>query len=63
MAFMEDEPVKKPKSHIVGQDIALMSISELKETIEALKGEITRLELAINAKQGTRATAESLFKF
>jgi uncharacterized small protein (DUF1192 family) len=63
MAFMEDEPIKKPKAHLVGQDVSLFSIAELNDTIAALKAEIARLEAAINAKQGTRASAESLFKF
>jgi uncharacterized small protein (DUF1192 family) len=63
MAFMDDEPVKKQKAFVVGQDVALFSIAELTDTIAALKAEITRLEAAINAKQGTRASADSLFKF
>jgi uncharacterized small protein (DUF1192 family) len=61
---MFDDEAKKPKlAFIPGQDVSLMSVADLKETIEALKSEITRLEEAISAKQGTRASAESLFKF
>ncbi|MCU0830964.1 MAG: DUF1192 domain-containing protein [Rhizobiaceae bacterium] len=61
---MFDDEVKKPKPAFVpGQDVSLMSVGELQETIAALKAEIARLEAAISAKQGTRASAESLFKF
>ena len=48
---------------VPGQDVSLMSIADLTEVIASLKDEIIRLEAAISAKQGTRATAESLFKF
>jgi uncharacterized small protein (DUF1192 family) len=58
----DNEP--KPKSVFVpGQDVSLMSIADLTETIANLKEEIIRLEAAISGKQGTRASAESLFKF
>jgi uncharacterized small protein (DUF1192 family) len=62
--MLDDEHAPKPKTIFVpGQDVSLMSIAELTQTIEALKQEIIRLEVAISAKQGTRASAESLFKF
>ena len=62
--MFEDENAPKPKPIFVpGQDVSLMSIADLTETIASLKDEIIRLEAAISAKQGTRATAESLFKF
>ena len=62
--MFEDENAPKPKPVCVpGQDVSLMSIADLTETIASLKDEIIRLEAAISAKQGTRATAESLFKF
>ena len=62
--MFEDENAPKPKPvFVLGQDVSLMSIADLTEVIASLKDEIIRLEAAISAKQGTRATAESLFKF
>jgi uncharacterized small protein (DUF1192 family) len=62
--MFEDDNAPKPKAVFVpGQDVSLMSIADLTETIASLKEEIIRLEAAITAKQGTRASAESLFKF
>ena len=62
--MFKDENAPKPKLVFVpGQDVSLMSIADLTEVIASLKDEIIRLEAAISAKQGTRATAESLFKF
>ena len=60
--MFEDAP--KPKAVFVpGQEVSLLSIADLTETIASLKDEIIRLEAAIKAKQSTRASAESLFKF
>ncbi len=62
--MLDDENAPKPKAVFVpGQDVSLMSIADLTDTITALKDEIIRLEAAIKDKQGTRASAESLFKF
>ena len=62
--MFDDGNAPKPKAVFVpGEDVSLMSIADLTETITSLKEEITRLEAAITTKQGTRASAESLFKF
>ena len=59
--FDEDAKPARPAFQI-GQDLALLSIGDLNETVAALKAEIARLEAAIAAKQGTRASADALFK-
>jgi uncharacterized small protein (DUF1192 family) len=62
--MFDDEQPKKPKSAFMpGQETALMSVAELQDTVALLKSEIVRLEAAIAAKQGVKASAESLFKF
>jgi uncharacterized small protein (DUF1192 family) len=63
MAFMDDEPVKKPRGFTTGQDVSLFGLAELRETVDLLRSEIARLEAAIEARQGTRSAADSLFKF
>ena len=60
--FDDDDARPAKPEYRIGQDLALMSIGDLTATIAALKAEITRLEADISAKQGTRATAESLFR-
>ncbi|RYE79801.1 MAG: DUF1192 domain-containing protein [Hyphomicrobiales bacterium] len=57
-----DDEVKKPKAHEVSMLIDTMSVGELEERIALLRGEITRLEQAIDARKNTRAAADSLFK-
>ncbi len=60
--MFDDDAVKKPKGHEVGMPIDTMSVSELEERIAMLREEIARLELAIAARQRTRAAADSVFK-
>jgi len=60
---MEEEPLRpKKKAHELGEDLTLLSVSELKERIEALKAEIARLDASVQAKEATRSAADSVFK-
>jgi uncharacterized small protein (DUF1192 family) len=58
----EDLPRPKKKTHEIGQDLSLLSVEELKERIEALKAEISRLESSMASKQASRSAADSVFK-
>jgi uncharacterized small protein (DUF1192 family) len=62
---MEDDgrPRPKPPEHTVGQDLSTLSIHELKERVDLLKGEIVRLEAAIQSKTASKSAADSVFKF
>lgn len=62
MAIFDDEPVKKPKVHTIGEDLSRLSAGELNERIGQLKGEITRLEAELSSKGATKAAAEALFR-
>jgi len=60
---MEEEPLRpKKKAHELGEDLTLLSVSELKDRIEALKAEIARLEASIQSKEATRNAADSVFR-
>lgn len=62
MALFDDEPVKRPKAHEIGQDLSLLSVRELEERIGLLKDEIERLQADIRAKSATKSAAEALFR-
>jgi len=62
MALFEDEPVKKPAPHVVGQDVSLLSAGELADRIALLKAEIDRLEAERAARGATKSAAEALFR-
>jgi uncharacterized small protein (DUF1192 family) len=68
MAALDDESIfgAKPKpttlAHEIGQNIDDLSAPELKERIALMRSEIDRLEKAIEARQATRAAADSVFK-
>jgi len=58
----EDLFAKKLKPAIViGEDLALLSVGDLRERIVALTAEIARLEAAIAAKESSRAAADAVF--
>ena len=62
MALFDDE-VKKPKrAHEIGQDLSFLSVEDLAERIEQLRGEITRLEAELSAKGASKSAAEALFR-
>jgi uncharacterized small protein (DUF1192 family) len=62
MAIFDDEPRKRPKPHEIGQDLSLLSQSELLERIGLLREEIVRLEAELQAKGTTKSAAEALFR-
>ncbi|MFU0504993.1 DUF1192 domain-containing protein [Pseudaminobacter sp. NGMCC 1.201702] len=62
MAIFEDEPVKPAAAHVIGQDLALLSVAELTQRIDLLRAEIARLEAELKAKDATKNAAEALFR-
>jgi uncharacterized small protein (DUF1192 family) len=48
--------------HEIGQELALLSVNELRERIALLKDEIARLEASIASKQSSRNVADTFFK-
>lgn len=62
MALFDDEPRKPKKAHEIGQDLSLLSVGDLRERIEALRGEIARLEAELSAKGASKQAADALFR-
>ncbi len=58
----DDDRPKKKIVHEVGQDLALLSVNELRDRIALLKDEIARLEASIAGKQASRGVADTFFK-
>ena len=59
---LDDLTPKKPKSHELGQDLSKLSVAELQDLIDTLKGEIARVEEVLGAKQSSLSAAEAAFK-
>jgi uncharacterized small protein (DUF1192 family) len=51
-----------PSVHEIGENVDALSAPELAERITLLRGEIERLEKAIEAREATRAAAQAAFK-
>lgn len=61
-AIDPDDLPKKKVTHEIGQELALLSVSELAERIGVLKDEITRLEAEMTRKRASQQAADSIFK-
>jgi uncharacterized small protein (DUF1192 family) len=61
-AVDEDDRPKKKITHEIGQDLTLLSATELTERIVLLKEEIARLETDMARKQAMRSAADTFFK-
>jgi uncharacterized small protein (DUF1192 family) len=62
MAMFDEEAPKKTTVHEIGEDLAKLSLDELAERIEILKGEIARIEAAAASKRASASAAETFFK-
>ena len=61
-AIDEDDRPKKKIAHEIGQDLALLSVGELKERVALLKDEIARLEANMASKSASKSAADLFFK-
>jgi uncharacterized small protein (DUF1192 family) len=60
--FEDDPRPKKKTAHVLGEDLAALSLDELGERIDLLRTEIARLEAAIAEKKKSAGVAASFFK-
>ena len=61
MDWDDIEPKKKVEI-IVGDDLSQLSIEELRDRVEALKNETTRINEEIQSKQSGKSAADDIFK-
>jgi uncharacterized small protein (DUF1192 family) len=59
---LDDLEPKKVKPHELGQDLAKLSIGELKALVEALQAEIARVEAVMVAKVSSKNAADAAFR-
>jgi uncharacterized small protein (DUF1192 family) len=62
MAFLDDERPKKPPSAQPGENLADLSVEELKKRIGIYRDEIARLGQEIAAKEKHLKAAEAFFR-
>jgi uncharacterized small protein (DUF1192 family) len=61
-AIDDDDRPKKKIAHEIGQDLILLSVTELNARIGLLRQEIIRLETDVQKKQVSRTAADQFFK-
>jgi uncharacterized small protein (DUF1192 family) len=62
MPSEDDDRPRKKISHEIGQDLSLLSVTELNERIALLSSEIERLRAAVNKRNASKDAANSFFK-
>jgi uncharacterized small protein (DUF1192 family) len=62
MVLFDDEPVRIPIGHRIGEDLSTLSLHELEERITVLQTEITRLQEATVRKSASMSAASAFFK-
>ncbi len=60
MSF-EDLPAKKP-GIVIGENLDLLSVSELEQRVQDLDSEIVRVKAAISAKRASKNAADAFFR-
>lgn len=60
--FDDDNRPKRRAAAVPGEDLSLLSISDLEERIALYRGEIERLEADIAAKRASRDAADAVFR-
>jgi uncharacterized small protein (DUF1192 family) len=57
-----DDLPKKKITHELGQELSLLSVTELSDRVALLKDEIARLEAEMNRKRASKSAADTFFK-
>ena len=60
MSF-EDLP-RKPSGAVLGENLDLLSVSELEHHVQQLEQEILRVKAAIQSKQASKNAADAFFR-
>lgn len=60
---MEDEDRPKPKTaHVLGENLDLVGVEELRLRVSVLEAEIARLNAEIDRKVASKSAADAFFK-
>ena len=62
MPSEDDDRPRKKVSHEIGQDLSLLSVTELNDRIALLSSEIERLSAAVAKRNASKDAANSFFK-
>jgi uncharacterized small protein (DUF1192 family) len=62
MPSEDDDRPRKKISHEIGQDLSLLSVTELNDRIALLSSEIERLSAAVAKRNASKDAANSFFK-
>jgi uncharacterized small protein (DUF1192 family) len=62
MTLFDDDAPQKKRVHEIGQDLSLLSVTDLDERVAILQDEITRVKQARETKQASKSAADAFFR-
>lgn len=57
-----EDPPRKPTGMVIGENLDLLSVSELEQRLEALEAEMERVRAALQSKRASKSAADAFFR-
>ena len=57
-----EDPPGKPSGIVIGENLDLLSVSELEQRIEALQTEMERVKAMLQSKRASKSAADAFFR-
>jgi uncharacterized small protein (DUF1192 family) len=57
-----EDPPRKPSGIVIGENLDLLSVSELEQRIEALQTEMERVKAMLQSKRASKSAADAFFR-
>ena len=57
-----EDPPRKPTGVMIGENLDLLSVSELEQRLEALEAEMERVRAVLQSKRASKSAADAFFR-
>ena len=57
-----EDPPRKPTGMVIGENLDLLSVSELEQRLQALEAEMERVRAVLQSKRASKSAADAFFR-
>jgi len=57
-----EDPPRKPTGVMIGENLDLLSVSELEQRLQALEAEMERVRAVLQSKRASKSAADAFFR-